>query len=238
MGGRLRRSSITAGLLVLAYCVSALAAIAAEPPNREATQDELIHLRAVNALLRARLSLSNESVPYLILDIPEREVRLELKGVALTKVPIRKITTNRLAAEIASDTTRIGFCEVPFVLQMDHWYEEVPTMALKDSAAVMSKPDTTGALVQRIRTAPVLSMLRFERNLAVALDGFIPIESRTERWKAQVRAFWRSMKEGTPERELRRLRKEAVLIEVDMEPAQVRSLAPTLTKGTKLVLRF
>ncbi len=238
MGGRLLRSSIVAGLLILIFRASVAPAFAAEPVGRESIEDEYVRLRAMNSVLRARLSLSNDSVPYLILDVPEREVRLELKGVALTKVPTRKIVMNRLAAEISGDTTRIGFCEVPFVLEMDHWYEETPTMALKDSAAVMSKPDTTGALAQRIRTAPVLSVLRFERNLVVALNGFVPVESRTERWKAKARAWWRSMKEGTQEAKMRALRNKSVLLEVEMEPAQVRSLAPTLTKGTKLVLRF
>jgi hypothetical protein len=238
MGGRLLRSSITAGLLILILCSFLLPAISAETTDRERVGDEYVRLRAINAVLRARLSLSNESVPYLILDVPEREIRLELKGVALTKVPIRKIAINRLASEVSSDTTRIAFCEIPFVLERDRWYEAVPTLAMKDSSGVMSKPDTTGALAERIRTSHILAVLHFERNLAVSLDGIIPIESRTERWKAKVRAWWRSMKEGTPEREMRRLRDRSVLIEIDMEPAQVRSLAPTLTKGTKLVLRF
>lgn len=238
MGGRLLRSSITAGLLILALCSMLPPAIGAEATEPQDVGAEYVHLRAINAVLRARLSLSNESIPYMILDLPEREVRLELKGVVLTKVPIRKVTVNRLASEVSSDTTRIAFCEIPFVLERDRWYEAVPTLALKDSTAVMTKPDTTGALAERIRTSPVLAVLHFERNLAVTLSGFIPIESRTERWKAKARAWWRSMKEGTPEREMRRLRDRSVLIELDMEPAQVRSLAPTLTRGTKLVLRF
>lgn len=238
MRGRLLRAAITAGLLVLIFSAAIPQAHAAEPTDRDGIADDYVRLRAINAVLRARLSLSNDSVPYLILDVPEREIRLELKGVALTKVPIRKITINRLASEVSSDTTRIAFCEVPFVLERDRWYEDVPTLARKDSTRTMTKPDTTGALAERIRTSPVLAVLRFERNLAVSLAGFIPIESRTERWKVKARAWWRSMKEGTQEREMRRLRDRSVLIELDMEPSQVRSLAPTLTTGTKLVLRF
>jgi hypothetical protein len=237
MRDRASRPLVTAGLLLL-LLTSLVPCVIAGAPSQSELESDYVRLRAMNAVLRARLSLANETLPYLILDLPEREIRLELKGVSLTKVPVHKIALNRLAAEISGDTTRIAFCEVPFVLQQDHWYEAVPTMALKDSAAVMSRPDTTGALVQRIRTTPVLSLLHFERNLVVALDGHIPPESGTERWKAKLRELWRSMKDGTPENALRKRRNESVLIELEMDPAQVRSLAPNLTEGTKLVLLF
>jgi hypothetical protein len=37
---------------------------------------------------------------------------------------------------------------------------------------------------------------------------------------------------------MRAYRKRSILILLEMEPAQVRSFAPNLTAGTKLVLRF
>ncbi len=208
------------------------------PPASGEIRDEYVRLRAVNAVLRARLALSKEPIPYLILDLPEREMRLELQGVTLTRVPIRRIALNRLAEEISRDTTRIAFCEVPFVLQQERWFESVPTLAQKDTSAVMSRPDTTGALAERIRTTPVLYLVRYERNLAIAMQGYFPPQTRIDRWKARIKAWWRSMKAETPEGFLRKERRESVLVELDMEPAQVRSIAPSLTEGTKLVLRF
>lgn len=200
--------------------------------------DEYIRMRAIHSVLVARLNLSKQSDAYLVLDLPEREVRLELQGVTLTRVPAREIEMNRLAKEISRDTTRIGFCEVPFVLQQDRWFEEIPTIAVKDTAAVMSTPDTTGALAERIRTAPVLALLRFERNFVLALNGELPPTGRVERWKKSLRTLWRSYRPHTAEAALRQERRKSVLVEFDMEPALVRSLAPNLTKGTKLVLRF
>jgi len=200
--------------------------------------DEYLQLRAANAVLKARLSLSKQNDPYLILDIPEKTLRLELKGVMLTTVPIKKITLGRLARGIPGDTTRLDFCEVPFVLQKDQWFEEVPTLALKDTTAIRDRPDTTGTLTRQIRNASILALLEFERNLVVALDGHIPLPSRWERWKGEVRALWRSFRSGTPEAQLREYRKRSILIYLDLEPAQVRSFAPNLTAGTKLVLRF
>jgi hypothetical protein len=199
---------------------------------------DYLRLRATNAVLKARLALSKQSDPYLILDIPEKTLKLELKGVMLTTVPIRKISLSRLAREVPGDTTRLGFCEVPFVLQKDQWFEEVPTLALKDTTAVRDRPDTTGTLTRQIRNASILSMLEFERNLVVALDGQIPSDSRWERWKQDFRKWWRSFQADTPEAKMRAYRKRSILILLEMEPAQVRSFAPNLTAGTKLVLRF
>lgn len=199
---------------------------------------EYIRLRAVNAVLKARLSLAKEPDPYLILDIPEREVRLELQGVPLARVPVRKVVLNDLAREISRDTTRIAFCELPFVLKTERWFEPIPTLASKDSAAVMSQPDTTGVLLQRMKTVPILSVSRFERNLAVAMNGFVPSPSSWERFKERIRGFVRSFKEGTPESAIRMVRKENILVELEMEPLEVRSFAPNVKEGTKLVLRF
>jgi hypothetical protein len=189
-------------------------------------------------MLRARLSLGKQTEPYLILDLPAREIRLELQGVSLVKVPVRKVDLNRLASGVSRDTTHIGFCEVPFVLQRDQWFEEVRTLALKDSSAVMSRPDTTGTLVQQIRTAAVLSILHFDRNLVLALDGNIPPPSRIERWKKWFRELRESFRPETPEGQLAREKRRSVMLRLDMEPASVRTLAPNLTVGTKLILRF
>lgn len=237
MRGRDRRIAGAVALLVLVACVSAATAQEVRPSKDDLYQ-EYVHMRAINAVLLARLNLSKQSDAYLILDLPEREVRLELQGVTLTRVPAREIKLNRLAREISRDTTRIAFCEVPFVLQHDKWFEEIPTLAAKDTAAVMSAPDTTGALAERIRTAPVMALLQFERNLVLVLKGEIPPTGRLERWKNSLRSAWRSLRPQTAEASLREERRRSVLIEFDMEPALVRSLAPNLTKGTKLVLRF
>ncbi len=234
-----RAVRILSAVVLILIALGAVPSTAQEDaPSRDELYGEYVRLRAVNAVLVARLALSKQEEPYLILDIPEKEVRLELQGVTLTSVPAREIELNRLAREISRDTTRIGFCEVPFVLQQDRWFEEVPTLAAKDTAAVMSSPDTTGALAERIRTAPVLALLRFERNLVLALRGEIPPASRLERWKVSLRRFWRSLRSSTAEGALRVERRRSILIEFDMEPAQVRSIAPNLTKGTKIVLRF
>jgi hypothetical protein len=201
-------------------------------------EEDYIRARAKNAVYRARLSLQKENQPYLIIDIPEREVRLELQGVTLTRVPVRETRLNPLAREISHDTTRIAFCEVPFQLQDDRWYEDIPTLALKDSSAVMDRPDTTGALVERIRSTPILSLLSFDRNLVVAFNGYLEPTSSWDRFRQWTRRFWDRLRAGSAQAKLIGKRRESILVEVQMEPAQVRSLAPTLTEGTKLVLRF
>jgi hypothetical protein len=197
-----------------------------------------IRERAKNAVYRARLSLSKQDEPYLILDIPEREVRLELQGVTVARVPVRDARLNRLAQEVSRDTTRIAFCEIPFVMEDDHWYEEIPTLALKDSAAVLERPDTTGVLAERIRTAPILSLLRFDRNLVVAFNGYREPTSPTERFRNWAKRFWDRLRPKSAEAALLQRRRDAILVELHLEPAIVRSLAPSLSEGTKLVLRF
>jgi hypothetical protein len=228
-----------ASMLLLAADGAALRAAAQKEPAKSHAEleSEYIHARAKNAVYRARLSLSKEAQPYLILDLPEREVRLELQGVTLTRVPVRETRLNPLAREISHDTTRIAFCEVPFLLQDDRWYEDVPTLALKDSSAVMDRPDTTGALVERIRTTPIVSLLSFDRNLVIALNGYVEPKSTWEKFRHWTRRFWDRLRSGSAQASLIAKRRGSILVELQMEPAQIRSLAPTLSEGTKLVLR-
>ena len=229
----------------IALWVLLLAALACseDPEERRPTgsanvRAEYDRLQAANAVLRARLSLAKLDEPYLILDLSEKEVRLELQGLVLTRSPIRVAKLNRRAQRISRDTTRISFCEVPFVLSSDHWYEDAPTLALKDSAAVMSRPDTTGRLVEQIRLARVLALLGFDRDLAIAFDGQIPPTSLTGRLRGWLEGVWPRMRSGSGGSDLQTMRRKTVLVELQMDPGLVRSLAPTLQQGTKLVLQF
>jgi hypothetical protein len=241
--GSRRFGILSAGAVAFLLLASDGFEVAAQAPQTAVRSDSelesaYIRERAKNAVYRARLSLSKQDEPYLILDIPEREVRLELQGVTVTRVPVRQARLNRLAQGIARDTTRIAFCEVPFVMEDDRWFEDVPTLALKDSAAVLERPDTTGALVERIRTTPILSLLRFDRNLVVAFNGCLEPTSMSDRFRNWAKRFWDRLRPKSAEASLLRQRREAILVELRLEPATVRSLAPSLAEGTKLVLRF
>ncbi len=201
-------------------------------------EKEYTRLRADNAVLRARLSLSRLNDPYVYVDIPGREVRLELGGVILERVPVQKIEMNRAAKTISRDTTRIAFCSTPFVLESDAWYEDVPTLALKDSSAVMDRPDTTGMLAERVRAARVLGMLRFERDLRIVLEGVGRSRSPIDLLKGAFRFLRNSARPGSGDWTLRKMRRRGEVIELRITPAHVRTLAPNLRPGTKLVLLF
>ncbi|MDM7914069.1 MAG: hypothetical protein ACE15D_01150 [Candidatus Eisenbacteria bacterium] len=205
---------------------------------KENLAEEYFRLRTANAVLRARLALSKQDIPYLILDVPQKEIRLEMQGVPLTRVPFREIEYNGASKELIADTSRIAFSEVPFVLQRDTWWEEIPLLAVKDSAAIASRADTTWTRINQVKTVPVVATLRFDRNLVVVLDGWIPPDSWWKRTRRNLDAFVRSFRSGTIENQLRQLRKEAILIELEMDPGYVRTLAPNLTADTKIVLRF
>ena len=229
----------------IAVCVVLLTGFAcsgnreeAQPAGSASIRAEYDRLRAANAVLRARLSLAKLEEPYLILNVPEKEVRLELQGVVLTRSPIRELRLNRRAQRVSRDTTRIAFCEVPFVLRNDHWYEDTPTLALKDSAAVMSRPDTTGRLVEQIRQARVLALLGFDRDLAIAIDGQIPPTSLRGRLRGWLEDVWPPLRSGSGGSPLQAMRRKEVLVELHMDPGLVRSLAPNLQQGTRLVLQF
>ena len=61
------------------------------------------------------------------------------------------------------------------------------TLALKDTSAVRSRPDTTGALMQKIRLSPVTALLSYDRKLTLVLDGKPP------------RTRWERLREGRAE---------------------------------------
>ena len=209
------------------------------PPASDADLfDEYVSLRTLRSLLEARGSLSRSDRSYLIVDLSGGELRLELQGVLLTTAPVARIRLNARARAALGDTTRFGLIEEPFVVEGEDWFEEVPTLASKDSAAVMSAPDTTGQLAARIRDAAILGLLRCDRELVIALDGRRRPGSIGDRVAGIADAIGRLLRQDPGGRALRRAGREGMLIRLRCDPAAVRALAPNLEAGTPVVLRF
>jgi hypothetical protein len=210
---------------------------AGESESRSSLASEYLRLLTENAALTARLSLTKDPDSYLVADLSARRLELELQGVTLTSLPIEEVRLNPHALRLLAAGDRAKFLETPFVLGDDRWFDTAKTLALKDSSAVRSKADTTGALMQAIRTTSVTAMLTYDRRLTIVLDGQAP-QTGWERFKARITAWLQSWSSGTVEGILRRQSADEVMITLRMSPADVRSLAPTLTEGTKLVLVF
>ncbi len=223
--------------LALGLGVTALAAPAfgQDGADRERLVEERSRLLVENAAMRARLSLSKDQSVYLVADLGSRRLRLELQGVALYSVPIQEVALNRHARRVLRGPDRVRLLESPFTLSEDRWFEVSKTLALKDSAAVRSEPDTTGALMQAIRTSPVTAMLQFDRRLTMVLDGQPP-RTRWEIWREKAKAWLRSWSAATLEGILRRQSSDEVMVTLVLTPSDVRSFAPTLTEGTRLIL--
>jgi hypothetical protein len=205
--------------------------------GRSALFGERDRLRNEIAALQARLSLSKDSNVYLVADLPGRKISLELQGVTLTSLPVEELLLNRHAKRLLSAGERVKFLETPFVLADERWFELVKTLASKDSSAVRAHADTTGALMEAIRTSPVTAMLTYDRRLTVVLEGKPP-RTRWQHLRERVRRYLESWSSGTLDGVLKRQSTDEVMVTVEMTPADVRSLAPTLQEGTKLILIF
>jgi hypothetical protein len=221
--------------ILLFSLLSAPAAARAARSSRGALVEERTRLLIENAALRARLSLAKEDSPYIVVDLPRKVMRLELQGVTLTAVPVQEVLLNRHARRTFTSADEVKLLETPFALQEDRWFEPDKTLALKDTSAVRSRPDTTGALMQKIRLSPVTALLSFDRKLTLVLDGKPP-RTRWERLRERARNWFRSWSAGTLEGLLRRQSSEEVMVTLSMTPADVRSMAPSLLAGTRLIL--
>jgi hypothetical protein len=225
---------LLAAVVALGLGPSSSAAWAAGPSRAELVV-ERTHLMIENAALRARLSLARDQSPYIVVDLPRKTMQLELQGVTLTSVPVQEVLLNRHAKRTFASEDEVNLLETPFVLQEDRWFEVGKTLALKDSSAVRSRPDTTGALMQQIRLSPVTALLSYDRELTLVLDGKPP-RTRWERLREKVRNWFRSWSAGTLEGLLRQQSSEEVMVTLVMAPADVRSLAPSMLTGTRLIL--
>lgn len=234
---RTRTSGIRLFLLTIFSLglLSAPAATTALGSSRAALVEERTRLLIENAALRARLSLAQEESPYIAVDLPKRMVRLELQGVTLTSVPVQEVFLNRHARRTLTSADEVKLLETPFALREDRWFEVGKTLALKDTTAVRSRPDTTGALMQQIRLSPVTALLSFDRKLTLVLEGKPP-RTRWERLRENARNWFRSWSAETLEGLLRRQSSEEVMVTLVMAPADVRSMAPSLLAGTRLIL--
>jgi hypothetical protein len=197
--------------------------------------EERSQLLLENAALRARLTLSSDASAYLVADLAHDHLDLELQGVRLATVPIDRVTLNRHAKRVLHGPDRVKLLEVPFTLVDQRWFEPTKTLALKDTAAVRSRPDTTGALMQAIRTTSVTAMLGYDRRLTLVLDGEPP-RSHWARLRQKIQQWFRSWSATTVEGILRRQSSDEVMITLQMSPSDVRSLNPTLIQGTRLIL--
>lgn len=228
-----------AWLAALAVVIFLPKVAAASPPGEDGSSPaaERDRLRAENAAMQARLSLSKDPGTYLVADLQNKTLRLELQGVPLTSLPIQAVRLNWHAERLLAGQERSSLLETPFVLNEDRWFEVSHTLALKDSAAVRTHADTTGALMEAIRTQPVTALLTYDRRLAVVLEGK-PAMTGWERLRDRVKTWLQSWSSNTLPGVLRRESADDVMVTLEMSPPDVRSLAPTLTEGTRLILVF
>lgn len=223
-------------LAILSFVLlSAPVAARAAGSTRAALVEERTRLLIENAALRARLSVARDDSPYIVVDLPRKIMQLELQGVTLTSVPVQEVLLNRHARRTFTSADEVKLLETPFALQEDRWFEVDKTLALKDTSAVRSRPDTTGALMQKIRLSPVTALLSYDRRLTLVLDGKPP-RTRWERLREDARNWFRSWSAETLEGLLRRQSSEEVMVTLSMAPADVRSMAPSLLAGTRLIL--
>ena len=207
----------------------------AQEESRGRLVEERSRLLVENAALRAKLSLSKEQSTYVVADLAARRVDLELQGVVLTALPAEEIVLNRHAKRVLRGPDRVKLLEVPFTLAHQQWFDTGQTLASKDSTALRSRPDTTGALMQAIRTNPVTAMLTYDRRLTIVLEGKPP-RTRWEQVRERVREWLRSWSAATVEGVLRRQSSDEVMVTIKLSPSDVRSLAPSLTEGSRLIL--
>jgi hypothetical protein len=235
--GPIRRVLIAVAAALAAVLLLAGMFRAAAGEDRGTLLKERQRLRSENAALSARLSLSKESNTYLVADLSVKKISLELQGVPLFSIPIQEVRLNKHAERLLAEGEQPSMLETPFVLQEDRWFDQAKTLALKDSSAVRSKPDTTGALMEAIRSTPVTAMLTYDRRLTVVLEGKPP-QSRWQQLKERVSDWFRSWSYATRQGVLRRQSSDEIMVTLRMSPPDVRSLAPTLMEGTRLVLIF
>ncbi|MBD3163518.1 MAG: hypothetical protein GF346_13550 [Candidatus Eisenbacteria bacterium] len=241
--GRAPRSASATGALLLAGALwmsgcGGNDSDAASPEGERDLYDEYVHLQTARSLLEARWSLSRSDHAYLIVDLTGRRLGLELQGVPLAEVPVEQVRLNEAAREALGDTIRFRLIEEPFVVQAEDWVEKVPTLAAKDSAAVLSRPDTTGRLAARIREAAILGVLRCDRGLVLALDGRKRPASLWDHVGSLFGAVGRLLRRDPVRSALDEAGEGSLLIRCRCDPAAVRALAPNLQEGTPVVLRF
>ncbi len=187
-------------------------------------------LLAENAALETRLTMSGRSEAYLVADIGERRLELELRGVILASQPVYAVTMNREARNLLLGPARSGDLETPYRLISNDWLESPGILALRDSARV--RPDTTGALKDAIRNSPVTASLEFDRGLTVILEGR-RVDSFFRRFLARTGTRLRSLNSGARRGDEARRNAEIRLL---LSPADIRSLEPNLKDGSRLVL--
>lgn len=187
-------------------------------------------LLAENAALEARLSMSRRSEAYLVADIGERLLTLELQGVTLVSQRVHHVSMNRAASDLLSGRDRSGHLGTPYRIESQDWRESPNVQALRDSARI--RPDTTGALMGAIRTSPVTAHLEFDRGVTLVLEGW-RVDSFFRRSLARMRI---SLGSSTGRASSGGDSIQTAEIHLLLSPADVRSLSPNLKPGSRLVL--
>ena len=188
-----------------------------------------------NASLRARLSLSRSPGAYLVVDLEALRLDLELQGLSLARLPVRATRLNRHAQRLLEKEGENTLLEDPFILQEERWFDPSGALAWKDSTGVPDAPDTTGARMEAVRRQPVTALLIFDRRLVIVLRGDPP-RSFLGRVSTGLSRWLRAWSNHTPEGVLREIGSEAMLVTLEMAPADVRILAPSVSSGTRVVL--
>jgi hypothetical protein len=129
-----------------------------------------------NAFQKSRLALAEKDSIYMVLDVPAKQLVLEIKGVTVKKVDLLTIgISNRFS--LISHENLLPWISNPFILEKD--FSTIP----KSPIVVKQAPkDTIEAQLQSTKPTPpdstnVYYTLYFDRNLVLEIEQSNPLEA-------------------------------------------------------------
>jgi len=143
--------------------------------DQASTIEKIIHKENEKAFQQARLSLAEKDSIYVILDVPNNLLSLEIKGVTVKKAKVINLEiSNRFS--LISHENLLPWISQPFTLESD--LSTIP----KDPIVVKQAPkDTIEAAKMSNKPAPpdstnVFFTLYFDRNLVLEIEQAEPLE--------------------------------------------------------------
>jgi hypothetical protein len=200
---------------------------------------QIIRKENEKAFEQARLSLAEKDSVYVILDVPNKAILLEIKGVTVKKTEIINLEiSNRFS--LISHENLLPWLSQPFSLERD--LSTIP----KDPIVVKQAPkDTIEAAKMSNKPAPpdstnVFFTLYFDRNLVVEVEQAEPLEKgATEK----VETYQKIKRKESTRSVLELLRNpqqkdQPMLVKLVISDAEARAVYRAVPIKSKLILKL
>lgn len=206
---------------------------------QESQVRNIVRKEKEKAFQKSRLSLAEKDSIYMVLNIPDSMLLLEIKGVTVKKVKLAKLEVSHRFALISHENL-LPWLSEPFTLEKD-----ISTIPKSPIIVKQAPKDTLEAQAQATKPAPpdstnVYYTFYFDRNLVLEVEQVNPLEA----WNTEKVITYANIKKNESTRSVFNMLRnpqqtdQPMMIKLVFGDSEARAIYRAVPTKSKLILKL